>query len=107
MENIKTALASVGGGFQHVVKMTSYLTNLEINGAEFREVRSSYFPNKAPLPASTLLEISRLTSRNVPPGRARLATRPVPTGSPATANTIEMSDDACFAATASGGGSDA
>jgi enamine deaminase RidA (YjgF/YER057c/UK114 family) len=26
MENIKTALASVGGGFQHVVKLTSYLT---------------------------------------------------------------------------------
>lgn len=62
MENIKTALASVGGGFQHVVKMTSYLTNLETNGAEFREVRSSYFPNKAPLPASTLLQISRLAN---------------------------------------------
>jgi enamine deaminase RidA (YjgF/YER057c/UK114 family) len=28
MENIKTGLASVGGGFQHVVKLTSYLTNL-------------------------------------------------------------------------------
>ena len=34
----------------------------------------------------------------MPPGRARLATRPVPTGSPATANTIGMSDVACFAA---------
>ena len=43
MENIKTALASVGGGFEHVVKLTSYLTNLEANGAEFREVRASYF----------------------------------------------------------------
>jgi enamine deaminase RidA (YjgF/YER057c/UK114 family) len=62
MENIKTALASVGGGFQHVVKMTSYLTNLETNGAEFREVRGSYFPSKAPLPASTLLQISRLAN---------------------------------------------
>ena len=29
MENIKTALASVGGGFEHVVKLNSYLTNLE------------------------------------------------------------------------------
>ena len=29
MENIKTALGSVGGGFEHVVKLTSYLTNLE------------------------------------------------------------------------------
>ena len=33
MENIKTALASVGGGFEHVVKITSYLTNLEADGA--------------------------------------------------------------------------
>src|SRR5262245_947731 len=33
-----------------------------------------------------------------PPGRARLATKPVPTGSPADANTIGMTDVACFAA---------
>jgi enamine deaminase RidA (YjgF/YER057c/UK114 family) len=62
MENIKTALASVGGGFQHVVKLTSYLTSLEANGVEFREVRGSYFPNKTALPASTLLQISRLAN---------------------------------------------
>src|SRR5207244_9242917 len=62
MENIKTALASVGGGFEHVVKITSYLTNVESNGAEFREVRGSYFPNKNALPASTLLQISRLAN---------------------------------------------
>jgi enamine deaminase RidA (YjgF/YER057c/UK114 family) len=62
MENIKTALASVGGGFEHVVKLTSYLTNLEAHGPEFREVRGSYFPNKEALPASTLLQISRLAN---------------------------------------------
>ena len=62
MENIKMALASVGGGFEHIVKLTSYLTNLEANGAEFREVRGSYFPNKDALPASTLLQISRLAN---------------------------------------------
>src|SRR5262245_59911911 len=33
-----------------------------------------------------------------PPGRARLATKPVLTGSPADANTIGMTDVACFAA---------
>jgi enamine deaminase RidA (YjgF/YER057c/UK114 family) len=55
MENIKTALASVGGSFEHVVKLTSYLTNIEANGIEFREVRGSYFPDKTGLPASTLL----------------------------------------------------
>ena len=62
MENLKTALASVGGGFEHVVKLTSYLTDIEANGAEFREVRSSYFPNKNALPASTLVQISRLAN---------------------------------------------
>jgi enamine deaminase RidA (YjgF/YER057c/UK114 family) len=62
MENIKTALASAGGGFEHVVKLTSYLTNIDANGAEFREIRGSYFPNKAALPASTLLQVPRLAS---------------------------------------------
>jgi hypothetical protein len=51
---------------------------------------------------------SRLAARSVcwsdkpvtlPPGRARLATRPLPTGSPATANTIGITDVACLAAT--------
>jgi len=36
----------------------------------------------------------------LPPGRARLATRPIPTGSSTNAKTIGMTVDACFAATA-------
>jgi enamine deaminase RidA (YjgF/YER057c/UK114 family) len=63
-ENIKTALASVGGGFEHVVKLNSYLTNIEANAAEFREVRASYFPNRSALPASTLLQVPRLANPN-------------------------------------------
>ena len=62
MENLKTALASVGGGFEHVVKLNSYLTNIETNGREFREVRGSYFPNKQALPASTLVQVPRLAN---------------------------------------------
>src|SRR5436190_23943211 len=62
MENLKTALASVGGGFEHVVKLNSYLTNIEENAAEFREVRASYFPNRSALPASTLLQVPRLAN---------------------------------------------
>jgi 2-iminobutanoate/2-iminopropanoate deaminase len=62
MENLKTALASVGGGFEHVVKLNSYLTNIEANGTEFREVRGSYFPNKQALPASTLVQVPRLAN---------------------------------------------
>jgi enamine deaminase RidA (YjgF/YER057c/UK114 family) len=59
-ENIKTALAAVGGGFEHVVKLNSYLTNIEANGDEYRRVRASYFPNRSRLPASTLVQIPRL-----------------------------------------------
>ena len=62
LENIKTALASVGGGFDNVVRIMSYLVDLERDGAAFREVRASYFPNKAALPASTLRGVSRLAN---------------------------------------------
>jgi enamine deaminase RidA (YjgF/YER057c/UK114 family) len=63
MENLKTALASVGGGFENVVKLNSYLTNIEANAPEFREVRARYFPNKQMLPASTLVEVPRLANK--------------------------------------------
>jgi len=62
MENLKAALASVGGGFEHVVKLNSYLIDIEANVVEFREVRGSYFPNKAALPAATLLQVPRLAN---------------------------------------------
>src|SRR5215510_7362719 len=61
-ENIKTALASVGAGFEHVVKVTAYHTHLDANAAIYREVRASYFKNKAALPGHTLLQISRLAN---------------------------------------------
>jgi len=38
----------------------------------------------------------------LPPGRGRLATMPLPTGSPAVANTIGITDVACFAAMVGG-----
>jgi len=49
------------------------------------------------LPARSGVNIDRPVT--LPPGRARLATRPVPTASPMTADTIGMTDVACFAAT--------
>jgi enamine deaminase RidA (YjgF/YER057c/UK114 family) len=61
-ENIKMASASVAGGFEHVVKLNSYLTNIDANTAEFREVRASYFTNKAALPAATLVQVARLAN---------------------------------------------
>jgi len=62
MENIKTALASVGGGFEHIVKLNTYMLNIDRDGPAYREVRTSYFSNKSTLPASTLLQVSRLAN---------------------------------------------
>ena len=61
-ENIKTALNSVGGDFEHVVKLTTYLTDIEQNADAYREVRASFFANKATLPASTLVQVARLAN---------------------------------------------
>ena len=52
------------------------------------------------LPASSVCWTDRPVT--LPPGRARLTTRPVLTGSPATANTIGMTDVARFAAITGG-----
>jgi enamine deaminase RidA (YjgF/YER057c/UK114 family) len=61
-ENIKTALASVGGSMDNVVRLTTYMTDLEQNADAYREVRASFFPNKSALPASTLLQVTRLAN---------------------------------------------
>jgi enamine deaminase RidA (YjgF/YER057c/UK114 family) len=61
-ENIKTALASVGGSMDNVVRLTTYMTDLEQNADVYREVRASFFSNKSALPASTLLQITRLAN---------------------------------------------
>ena len=62
MENIKTALASVGGSMDNVVRLVTYLTDIEENADAYREVRASFFGNKSALPASTLLQITRLAN---------------------------------------------
>ena len=59
-ENIKTALASVGGSMDNVVRLVTYLTDIEQNADAYREVRAAFFANKTALPASTLLQITRL-----------------------------------------------
>jgi len=58
--NIKTALASVGGSMDHVVRLTTYLTDIQQDADVYREVRASFLPNKSALPASTLLQVARL-----------------------------------------------
>ncbi len=57
-ENLKAALAAVGGGFEHVVKITNYFVDMA-HLQTFFEVRDRYVNTKAP-PASTAVQISRL-----------------------------------------------
>jgi len=57
-ENLKAALAVVGGTFENVVKLNNYLTDIN-DLPTFREVRDQYLP-KQNKPASTTLSISKL-----------------------------------------------
>ena len=59
--NVKTALASAGGTMDHIVKITTYLTDMQQNADVYREVRASFLANKSALPASTLLQVTRLS----------------------------------------------
>jgi enamine deaminase RidA (YjgF/YER057c/UK114 family) len=56
--NLKNALAAVGAGFEHVVKLNNYFIDIAHLGI-FREVRDRYIDTSAP-PASTAVAISNL-----------------------------------------------
>lgn len=56
-ENLKAALAAVGGDFSHVVKVTNLLADIKYLPI-FREVRNQYLNSAAP-PASTTVAISQ------------------------------------------------
>src|SRR5262245_51699603 len=57
-ENLKAGLASVGAGFEHVVKITNFFVDMA-HLPVFFEVRDKYVNTKAP-PASTAIQIGRL-----------------------------------------------
>ena len=57
-ENLKAGLKSVGGGFEHVVKITNFFIDMAHLPAFF-EVRDAYVNTKAP-PASTAIQVGRL-----------------------------------------------
>src|SRR6476619_4160088 len=57
-ENLKAGLASVGAGFEHVVKITNFFVDMS-HLPLFFEVRDRYANIKAP-PASTAIQIGRL-----------------------------------------------
>lgn len=58
--NIRAALASAGGSMNDVVRLTTYITDIEQNADVYREVRAATFTDKSRLPASTLVQIVRL-----------------------------------------------
>jgi enamine deaminase RidA (YjgF/YER057c/UK114 family) len=58
-DNLKAALAAVGAGFEHLVKITSYIVDIERNIATFRAVRDRY-QVPACLPASTAVGVPAL-----------------------------------------------
>lgn len=58
--NIRAALASVGGSMNDVVRLTTYITDIEQNADVYREVRAATFTDKNRLPASTLVQVVRL-----------------------------------------------
>jgi enamine deaminase RidA (YjgF/YER057c/UK114 family) len=57
--NLKAALASVGAGFEHLVKINNYIVDIGANIAQFREVRDKYVNTLAP-PASTTIGVPEL-----------------------------------------------
>ena len=58
VENLKNALAAVGAGLEHVVKITAYFVDIS-DLAVFREIRNSTFDIKLP-PAATAVQIGKL-----------------------------------------------
>jgi enamine deaminase RidA (YjgF/YER057c/UK114 family) len=60
-ENIRGGLASVGGGLEHIVKITQFLLHLRAHQPLVREVRAKFFNPDLPPPASTMVQVGAFT----------------------------------------------
>jgi reactive intermediate/imine deaminase len=58
-ENLKAAVEAAGGGMDDIVRVDVYVRNME-HFDQIHKVRREYF--KAPAPASTMVEICKMTS---------------------------------------------
>jgi enamine deaminase RidA (YjgF/YER057c/UK114 family) len=58
-QNLKAALASVGVGFDHLVKINNYIVDIGKNIGHFREIRDKHLNTSAP-PASTTIGVPEL-----------------------------------------------
>jgi len=61
LENMKIILEDAGASFDHIVKVTVYVTDLK-DFKEIHNVRAQYF--KKDFPASTLVQVSRLVNED-------------------------------------------
>jgi 2-iminobutanoate/2-iminopropanoate deaminase len=58
-QNLKAALAAVGAGSEHIVKINNYIVDIGKNLPQFREVRNRHLNMAAP-PASTTVGVTEL-----------------------------------------------
>jgi reactive intermediate/imine deaminase len=58
-ENVQAAMVAAGGSLDDVVRVDVYVRNME-HFEQIHKVRREFF--KAPLPASTMVEINKMTS---------------------------------------------
>ena len=59
IENIKSAMEEAGGGLDDICRVDVYIRNMEHFDA-IHKIRREYF--KPPLPASTMVEVTKMTS---------------------------------------------
>ncbi len=62
--NLKTALTSAGATFSDVVKMNTYMVDIEGGIDAYRKIRTEFLGGAKP-PASTLVEVKRLASTDL------------------------------------------
>ena len=60
-ENVRGALATVGGGLEHIVKISQFLLHLRAHQPLLREVRAKFNDPNRPPPASTMVQVSAFT----------------------------------------------
>lgn len=62
LENIKAVLEEAGATFDHIVRVTVYITDMNLF-KEIHQVRAEYF--KKDYPASTMVQVSGLVSKDL------------------------------------------
>ncbi|MBX7124227.1 MAG: RidA family protein [Cyclobacteriaceae bacterium] len=60
MENVKTILTDAGAGWEHLVDVTVYLTNMKRDFALYNRIYAEYFPDPLTQPCRTTVEVGAL-----------------------------------------------